>query len=46
MKEIKKRDEIDAKYKWKLEDLFENAEAWQKAADAAEIKISEISKFS
>lgn len=46
MKEIKKRDEIDAKYKWKLEHMFENAEAWQISADEVEKKISEISKFS
>ena len=31
MEEIKKRDEIDAQYKWRLEDIFATDEAWRAA---------------
>lgn len=42
---MKKRNEIDAKYKWKLEDMFENEEKWQFAANQVENKISMMSKY-
>ena len=39
MKDLKTRNEIDDIYKWRLEDMFETAEEWQKAADEAESEI-------
>ena len=30
MKDLKTRNEIDDIYKWRLEDMFETAEEWQK----------------
>ena len=46
MEMLQKRDEIDARYQWRLEDIFETNEAWQKAAEDAERKIAEIRKYS
>lgn len=42
---LPKREEIDAKYKWKLEDIYLNDEAWE--ADFKEVRVynSEIVKF-
>ena len=36
MSNIKKRSEIDSKYKWRLEDLFDSEESWNVAAAEAE----------
>ena len=42
---LKRRDEIDDKYKWRLEDIFESNELWFKTAEEAENKIGEIRKY-
>lgn len=42
----KNREEIDSRYKWRLEDLFETDELWLQTAQAAEEKIEEIRKYS
>lgn len=42
----KNREEIDSRYKWRLEDLFETDELWLQTAQAAEEKIEEIRKHS
>lgn len=44
MKDLKKRNEIDAIYKWRLEDIFETVEEWQKAADEADAQIVKMAK--
>ncbi len=44
MKDLKTRNEIDDIYKWRLEDMFETAEEWQKAADEAESQIVKMAK--
>ncbi len=43
---LPKRDEIEEKYKWKLEDIYPNDEAWE--ADFKEVRVfsEEIAKFS
>lgn len=42
---LKKREEIAAKYKWALEDLYKNAEAWKTDCEAAEELIKEYGKY-
>lgn len=44
MSNIKKRSEIDSKYKWRLEDLFDSEESWNVAAAEAEACIAEMPK--
>jgi len=39
------RDQIDAKYKWKLEDLFPSDEAWEKAFIEIKGRIPEFAAF-
>jgi len=41
----KKRDEISAQYKWRLEDIFSSQDEWQKAVDALPAKIAEVTAF-
>ncbi|SES99946.1 oligoendopeptidase F [[Clostridium] polysaccharolyticum] len=33
IKQLKKRSEVKEEYKWKIEDLYENIQQWQKEAD-------------
>jgi oligoendopeptidase F len=42
---LPKRDEIEEKYKWKLEDIYQSDEAWE--ADFKEVRVynSEIEKY-
>lgn len=46
MARIKKRSEIDRKYRWATEDLYENDNEWQEDFDKALELIDEISNFS
>jgi oligoendopeptidase F len=41
----KTRKEIDGKYKWKLEDIFENNEAWEECFFATEERMPQISQY-
>lgn len=43
---FKTRKEIDGKYKWKLEHIFESNEEWEKCFSETEKRIPEISKYS
>ena len=43
--QTKTRDEIDAKYKWNLEDLYISVDEWQKDAKVVENRIPEITEF-
>ena len=45
MKETKTRDQIDNKYKWRLEDIFQTREDWQIAFEKAEAKIASMSEY-
>ena len=45
MKETKTRDQIDNKYKWKLEDIFQTREDWQIAFEKAEAKIASMAEY-
>lgn len=42
---LPKRDEIDNKYKWKLEDMYSSTESWEKDFKAIKQYIQQISKF-
>ncbi len=44
--QIKKRNEIDAKYKWNLEHIFASDEAWEDAYRRAADKIGEAASLS
>ena len=46
MEKLKKRNEINDKYKWKLEDIFESEKAWLTAYDNVSIKVGDIKKYS
>ncbi len=43
---LKRRDEIDDKYKWHLEDIFESNDLWIKTAKETERKIDAMRKYS
>ena len=43
--QVKQRNEIDQKYKWHLEDIFESNDAWEEAFFATEEMIPSIAKF-
>ncbi len=43
--ETKSRDEIDAKYKWNLTDLYENDEAWEQTLDKLDKEKDKIVDF-
>ena len=43
--QLRKRNEIDAKYKWNLSHIFQNDAAWEKAFDKAMGEIDRISAF-
>ena len=45
MQEIKERKDIDAKYKWHLEDIFENDEAWETAFSDVRTRAERFSEF-
>lgn len=42
---LPKRDEIDEKYKWKLEDIYKNTDEWEEDVKKVKSLIQEISKF-
>lgn len=46
MEKLKMRDEIDAEYKWKLEDIYESNDIWLSDAQFAEEEIDKLTKFS
>jgi len=41
----KKRDEIPAQYKWKLENIFPTDDAWRKAADTTKAETEAFEEF-
>ena len=45
VKEVPTRDQIDAKYKWKLEDLYPSDDAWEAAVSATKDAIPAIERF-
>lgn len=42
---LKKRSEVPAEYKWKLEDMFETDEQWEKEVEQTLLLIDEVSQF-
>jgi oligoendopeptidase F len=42
---VKQRSEIDAKYKWRLTDMFPSDEAWQKSADVITANLGRFEPF-
>ncbi|GAE90307.1 oligoendopeptidase F [Acetivibrio straminisolvens JCM 21531] len=44
-KALPKRDEIDSKYKWKLEDIYASIDDWEKDFSKVKEYISQIVKF-
>ena len=42
---MKKRKDIDKKYKWDLSNFFENDLKWQEAFEKFSLKIGEIAKY-
>lgn len=46
MKKILKRNEIDPKFKWKIEDLYINDECWNESYDKTKKAISDFEKDS
>ncbi|NLX70894.1 MAG: oligoendopeptidase F [Clostridiales bacterium] len=45
MKTLKNRSEIDDKYKWKLEDIYENEELWEEDFKKTKELLAEIAGF-
>jgi len=43
--QVKNRDDIDAKYKWNLEDLYSSVDEWQNDKKVIEARIPEITEF-
>ena len=43
--QVKQRNEIDSKFKWHLEDIFESNDAWEEAFFATEELIPQIAKY-
>ncbi len=43
--QTKTREEIDAKYKWNLEDLYSSVDEWQKDLKIIESRIPEMTEF-
>lgn len=43
--QTKTREDIDAKYKWNLEDLYSSVDDWQKDVKVIESRIPEITEF-
>ncbi len=41
----KKRNEIDNRYKWAIEDLFQNDDAWKKEYDLTKDLISKVNRY-
>ncbi|WP_022749351.1 oligoendopeptidase F [Lachnobacterium bovis] len=44
-KQLLNRDEIEEKYKWKLEDMYENDACWEEELSKANELVEEVSKF-
>lgn len=45
MEKQKKRSEIDNKYKWAIEDIFSNDDAWKKELQETKELINDLSKY-
>lgn len=45
MGSLPKRDEIDKKYKWNLEDIYENVDIWEEDFKKIENSIDNIVKY-
>ena len=45
MDKVMNREMIDKKYKWKLEDIYENWEKWDEDISKLKEDINSISKF-
>ena len=45
MSQVKERKEIDSKYKWRLEDIFENDEKWERAFSAVRSRAEKFGRF-
>jgi len=45
MNQVLKRSEVPVEHTWKLEDLFENQQAWDKEYDEVKQLLTEVAKF-
>ena len=45
MSQVKERKEIDSKYKWSLEDIFESDDKWERAFSAIRLRAEKFSRF-
>lgn len=45
MSQVRKREEIENKYKWNLKDIFESIEKWEEAFEFIKNKIPELCAF-
>lgn len=45
MSKIVERSQVDDKYKWSINDLFESDKAWQEAYDKVEKNLAELNKY-
>ena len=45
MKKVPSRDTIDEKYKWKLEDIYQNEQLWEKDFNDVRAKLAKIEKY-
>lgn len=45
MSQVKERKEIDSKYKWSLEDIFENDDKWERAFSAVRSRAEKFGRF-
>jgi len=43
--EVSKRDQIDTRYKWKLEDIYPSDELWEQDFKELQARLSQFSKF-
>ena len=45
MTELPSREEIDSIYKWKLEDIYENEELWEKDFDQVKQQLNLLDEY-
>ncbi len=45
MSQVKERKELDSKYKWRLEDIFESDESWESAFSAVRLRAESFGRF-
>ncbi len=45
MAEVLKRNEIEDKYKWHLQDIFSSEEEWKKAIEVVKLRANEFERF-